>query len=111
LEDLSGNIYQGYSVMSTEDNIRLRATVSGHVQGVYFRAFVQEQAAMLHLTGWVRNRWNGVVEVTAEGSRENLERLLAALKQGPPTAMVEDVCDEWEDATGEFRSFEVVRTA
>ncbi len=96
--------------MSDENLQRLHASVSGRVQGVYFRAFVQEQAAMLNLTGWVRNRWNGVVEVTAEGSRSNLEQLLAALRQGPPSAVVEDVCDEWLEATGEFRSFEVVRT-
>ncbi len=94
----------------TEEQARLHATIAGHVQGVYYRAFVQEQASMLHLTGWVRNRWNGVVEVTAEGPRSSLEQLLAALRQGPPTAVVEDVCDEWEAATGEFGSFEVVRT-
>jgi acylphosphatase len=96
--------------MTAEQIVRLHATVSGHVQGVYFRAFVQEQAAMLHLTGWVRNRWNGVVEVIAEGPRQNLEQLLAALRQGPPTAAVDDVCDEWQSATQEFSSFEVVRT-
>jgi acylphosphatase len=89
---------------------RLHATVSGHVQGVYFRAFVQDQAQMLNLTGWVRNRWSGVVEVVAEGSRQKLEQLLAALRQGPPTSVVDDVCDEWLDATGEFTSFEVSRT-
>jgi len=96
--------------MTTEEHARLHATVSGHVQGVYFRAFVQEQAQMLHLTGWVRNRWNGVVEVTAEGPRQMLEQLLAALRQGPPSAVVDDVCSEWEAGTGEFTSFEVTRT-
>ncbi len=96
--------------MSETNQARLHATVSGRVQGVYYRAFVQEQAAMLHITGWVRNRWNGVVEVTAEGPRPDLEQLLAALRQGPPSAAVEDVCEEWLEATGEFRSFEVVRT-
>ncbi len=96
--------------MTTEEISRLHATVSGHVQGVYFRAFVQEQASMLHLTGWVRNHWSGVVEVTAEGPRPDLEQLLAALRQGPPTAAVDDVCDEWQAATGEFSSFEVART-
>lgn len=96
--------------MTSEIDSRLHATVSGRVQGVYFRAFVQEQAQMLHLTGWVRNHWSGVVEVTAEGPRSRLEQLLAALRQGPPSAVVEDVCDEWLDATGEFTSFEVTRT-
>jgi acylphosphatase len=96
--------------MTSEESSRLHATVSGHVQGVYYRAFVQEQAQMHHLTGWVRNHWSGVVEVTAEGHRQNLEQLLALLKQGPPAAVVEDVCSEWLEATGEYSSFEVART-
>jgi acylphosphatase len=96
--------------MTSEDLSRLHATVSGHVQGVYYRAFVQEQGQMLHLTGWVRNHWSGVVEVTAEGPRPNLEQLLALLRQGPPAAVVEDLCSEWLDATGEYTSFEVART-
>jgi acylphosphatase len=97
--------------MTQETNSRLHATVAGHVQGVYFRAFVQEQAQMLDLRGWVRNRWSGNVEVTAEGSRKNLELLLTALRQGPPTAFVDDVCFDWLPATDEFTSFEVMRTA
>ena len=96
--------------MNAKELSRLHASVSGHVQGVYFRAFVQDQAGMLDLTGWVRNRWSGVVEVVAEGPRGKLEQLLAALRQGPPTAVVDDVCEDWQPATGEFSSFEVVRT-
>jgi acylphosphatase len=96
--------------MVDEKNSRLHATIAGHVQGVYFRSFVQEQAYMLNLCGWVRNRWSGTVEVTAEGTRQNLEALLAALHQGPPTSSVDDVCYDWLPATGEFSSFEVVKT-
>ena len=84
---------------------RLHATVSGRVQGVSFRYFVAEEAQTLGLLGWVRNRPNGSVEVTAEGARPSLEQLLTALWEGPPAARVDEVQPEWQPATGEFNSF------
>jgi acylphosphatase len=84
---------------------RLHATVSGRVQGVSFRYFVSEEAQELNLLGWVRNRPDGSVEVTAEGTRPNLEQLLAALWDGPPAARVDEVQAEWQPASGEFSSF------
>ncbi len=97
--------------MENESTSRLHAMVSGRVQGVYFRSFVQEQAAELDLTGWVRNRWDGSVEVTAEGPQHRLEVLLKALHQGPPSARVEGVDSAWMKATGEFTGFSVRSTA
>ncbi len=96
--------------MEKESNTRLHAMVSGRVQGVSFRYFVIEQAADLDLTGWVRNRWDSSVEVTAEGPRSKLEQLLQALRQGPPMAHVEDVDFAWLEATGEFAGFSVRNT-
>jgi len=96
--------------MNEETSSRLHATVTGRVQGVSFRYFVMEQADMLDLRGWVRNRWNGAVEVTAEGSRQKLELLLQALRDGPPMAAVEDVDFEWLPYTGEFVSFDLSKT-
>jgi acylphosphatase len=96
--------------MKDETNFRLHATVTGHVQGVSFRYFVLEQAELLGLTGWVRNRWNGAVEVLAEGSRQNLEQLLLGLREGPPMAVVSDVDFEWLTYTGEFTMFELTNT-
>jgi acylphosphatase len=84
--------------------------VEGRVQGVGFRYFVQENAVALGLTGWVRNRWNSAVEVTAEGERSRLEKLLAALRRGPRASFVSDVNFEWEIATGEFKDFRVRQT-
>jgi acylphosphatase len=74
---------------------------------VGFRYFAYEAARDLALTGWVRNRWDGTVEVVAEGPREALEGLLAALARGPRVARVERVDHDWEDATGEFKTFGV----
>jgi acylphosphatase len=96
--------------MNEEENRRLNATVIGRVQGVSFRYYVVELAESLNLSGWVRNRWNGSVEVTAEGSYSNLETLLQALREGPPMARVDDVCFEWQPYTGEFSDFQVKNT-
>ena len=94
-----------------EENKCLHATVIGRVQGVSFRYFVIEIAESLDLRGWVRNRWNGSVELTAEGSYPNLETLLQALREGPPMASVDDVCFEWQPYTGEFKDFQLRNTA
>jgi len=89
---------------------RLHATVEGRVQGVSFRYFVQEQALERGINGWVRNRWNGSVEVTVEGSRDKLEELLQVLRVGPPMARVTNVDFEWLPSSGEFNSFWVKST-
>ena len=96
--------------MNEEVHSRLHVTVSGRVQGVNFRYFVTEQAELLVLNGWVRNKWNSTVEVTAEGSRQNLEILLQLLRQGPPMARVDDICFEWLPYNGEFKDFQVRST-
>jgi len=89
---------------------RLHATVEGRVQGVSFRYFVQEQALELGINGWVRNRWNGSVEVTVEGPRDKLEGLLQVLRVGPPMARVTNVDFEWLPPSGEFKNFWVKST-
>ena len=89
---------------------RLHALVDGTVQGVGFRAFVQAQAAALGLTGWVRNTFDGLVEVTAEGPRPQLDLLLDKLRTGPRMAYVIEVRKQWQPATGEFTRFDITRT-
>lgn len=97
--------------MHTEDtsaqSSRLHAIVTGIVQGVNFRYYTRQQARRLLLTGWVRNRVDGSVEVIAEGKREALEQLLDFLRTGPPSARVEGVEVTWSDAAGEFSTFEI----
>ncbi|MBI3971704.1 MAG: acylphosphatase [Chloroflexi bacterium] len=89
-------------------NERLAATVHGRVQGVGFRYFVQTEARRLRLSGYVRNCPNGRrVEVVAEGDRPSLERLVGAVRQGPPGAYVERVDVSREPASGEFSGFSV----
>lgn len=69
----------------------LHATVSGRVQGVYFRAWVREQATGLALRGWVRNLADGRVELLAQGEPEALAALRERLPKGPPLSRVDGV--------------------
>ena len=63
-------------------------TVSGKVQGVFFRASTQAQARKLGFSGWVRNLLDGRVEVLISGPAEQAEKLRAWLHRGPPRAHV-----------------------
>jgi acylphosphatase len=96
--------------MTETSLVRLHTIVEGYVQGVGFRAFVENQANVLGLAGWVRNRWDGSVEVLAEGDRTSLERLLTALYRGPHSSQVTGVNPTWSEATGEFPNFRVRMT-
>jgi len=86
---------------------RLHAQVSGQVQGVNFRYYTRVTANEIGVKGWVRNRSNGTVEVIAEGTRPQLERLLQFLSRGPASAIVTDVQTDWLSATGEFADFQI----
>jgi acylphosphatase len=90
------------------DLAALHAVVYGHVQGVYFRAFVEEQAGSLGMTGYVCNLAGGkAVEVWAEGDKKKLEELVKYLNMGPPGARVDKVNAEWLEHTGKYRDFTI----
>ena len=97
--------------MKDNEDSRLHAFIKGGVQGVGFRYFTLRTALDCNLTGWVRNRWDGRVEVLAEGSLEDLNRLLAALRRGPMSAEVRDVKVEFSEPQGEFDRFQVLSNA
>jgi len=93
--------------MSNADLASVQAIVYGYVQGVFFRAFVSRQASELGLTGYVRNLPNEAVEVSAEGERKRLEKLIGYLKVGPPSAKVERVVTNWSEYTGKYSDFRI----
>lgn len=68
-----------------------RLVVTGRVQGVGYRDWVTKEARRMGLTGWVRNRRNGSVEIVADGDAEMLDGLLQRCLVGPPTAQVATV--------------------
>lgn len=73
------------------DDIRVHILVTGLVQGVGFRYFTVMKAGSLKLAGWVRNRYDGSVEIEAQGSRGKVAQLISAVKQGPRYARVDHV--------------------
>lgn len=68
-----------------------RYRVTGRVQGVGFRWFVEREARVIGVAGWVRNRADGTVEVLAAGTSEQLAALYKKLKEGPRAARVDQV--------------------
>lgn len=72
-------------------DIAVSIRVTGRVQGVFFRAWTQEQAQRLGLSGWVRNKADGSVAVLVAGPEARVQELIAGLHRGPPDAVVRDV--------------------
>jgi acylphosphatase len=68
-----------------------RFLVRGRVQGVGFRWFVEREAHILGIAGWVRNNVDGSVEVLAVGTRDQLLALRSRLREGPRAARVDNV--------------------
>lgn len=89
--------------------IRLTATVSGQVQGVFYRAYVQDAATELGLVGTVQNKIDGTVVVVAEGAPDVLKEFVEYLHEGSLQATVESVAIEWGSARGTFAEFSVLQ--
>ena len=69
----------------------VRILVTGRVQGVGYRAWIEDQAEALGLAGWVRNRRDGSVEAVLAGDGGAVDRVIAACRGGPWAANVSDV--------------------
>jgi acylphosphatase len=82
------------SVFVKKELLGRRYTVSGRVQGVGFRYYVEDAAGNIGVQGWVRNRRDGRVEVFAFGTHEQLKELRTALERGPLMSRVTDVIEE-----------------
>lgn len=83
------------------DPIARRVLVSGDVQGVFFRDSCRERAHDAGVGGWVRNRSDGAVEAWFEGDPDQVERLVAWCREGPPGAQVENVDVSEESPAGD----------
>jgi acylphosphatase len=84
-----------------------RFLVHGRVQGVGFRWFVEREARMLGIAGWVRNNSDGRVEVLAQGTREQLTALRDRLQQGPRAARVDDVEESEANLSEDLKTFRI----
>lgn len=84
-----------------------RFIVRGRVQGVGFRWFVEREAHILQVAGWVRNNGDGTVEVLAHGTSEQLAGLHSRLREGPRAARVDDVEVSDAEPVAGLTSFQV----
>ena len=86
--------------------IARHVSVTGRVQGVFFRAWMREQAEALRVTGWGRHCPDGRVDAHIEGDEAAVRQLIKRLHRGPPAAKVEKV-QEWTVELFDFDDFEV----
>jgi acylphosphatase len=89
-------------------NVRVHLIIEGRVQGVWFRDSTCKEARSLGLSGWVKNRRDGGVEIVAEGFEDKVNALVAWCHHGPPAARVSTVRKTLEEWMGESASFDIV---
>ena len=87
---------------------RVNIVVRGRVSGVFFRAAAQREARRLGITGWVKNRGDGSVELVAEGEEDAVKEIISWSHHGPSAARVDNVDVRWRAYTGEFSDFRIV---
>ncbi len=83
--------------------------ITGRVQGVGFRYYVEYKARQFKINGWVRNRHDGSVEAMIQGAAEDIEAMIVRLHRGPPKAAVSDITVK--DGEGSYADFQVLPTA
>jgi len=81
--------------------VRAHVWVSGRVQGVYFRAYAEDEAAFRKVQGWIRNLRDGRVEAVFEGPPASVETMLQWCHRGSPASQVSNVLVVWEAPAGE----------
>ena len=85
----------------------IQIIVSGRVQGVYFRAYIQKQAIKLGITGFAKNNKDGSVEIIARGGQENLKKFITYCHKGPIMAKVNQVIVTEYDTNDTFAHFDI----
>ena len=86
---------------------RAHIFISGMVQGVCYRWFAEKKANSYRLKGWVKNLWDGRVEIVCEGEKGLIIDFTRELRVGPRMAEVRGVQIEWEEYKGEFDDFKI----
>lgn len=85
----------------------IRLYITGTVQGIFYRAFVKENAEKLNLKGFVRNLEDGKVEIFLEGDNENVDKMIELCKQGPKHSQIKNV-ELKEEKFQDFKQFKVL---
>ena len=89
------------------DYIRIKAQIFGRVQGVGFRGFAKRYGNALGLAGWVKNLYDGSIEIVAEGEKTKIEKYITLLEKGPTWARVDRITVSRFKFKGDLDSFHV----
>lgn len=89
-------------------NVSVHLIVEGRVQGVWFRESTRIKATELDVTGWVKNRSDGSVEIIAEGPEANVREFVEWCHEGPSLAAVTEVKESPQKFRNEYDSFNIV---
>lgn len=90
------------------EEVEAHLTVGGHVQGVFYRASLKQQADLRQVRGWVRNLPDGSVAALLQGPPDAVEAVIAWARVGPRRAVVESAAVEWSPVETPLTSFDVV---
>jgi acylphosphatase len=85
----------------------VKIVVTGHVQGVFFRAYAKDLANELGISGWIRNEPGGNVSVTAQGPSVFIDRFIKWCHEGPPTSKIKDVTVKEDTEAELYEGFEI----
>ncbi len=91
------------------DRVEALVTVTGRVQGVWFRAATQEAAARAGVVGYVRNLPDRRVEAVVQGSPAAVRQVIAFMEKGPPGARVDGIAVDWRPPGGPYDGFDIRR--
>lgn len=94
--------------MEKIQNKTVKIIISGVVQGVGYRYFIARIADYLGIKGYVKNLFNGNVEILASGRKEFLEELIKKAKIGPPRSAVKSCQIEWLEIDNKYNNFEIL---
>lgn len=88
---------------------KIEAIITGRVQGVGFRFFVERMANLLGITGWISNLPNGDVKVVGVGPEDKIADFLLTLREGSSLSRVDEVKNNIENVEyNEYDSFEIM---
>ena len=87
--------------------VRAKVLISGRVQGVGFRSFAGRYANALRLGGWVKNLYDGRVEVIVEGEKKKIYQYIKLLEEGSPWSRVDNVSVRWLQYKGDLNVFNI----
>ncbi len=85
----------------------IRLYITGTVQGVFYRAFIKENAERYNVKGFCRNLEDGRVEVFLEGNADEVNKMIELCKQGPKHSKIDKV-EEKEERYQDFKTFKVL---